>query len=322
MDFWGPAVKLETGGETSLHELPSRSSTGSGIDELNGNPSGGGRYINGTPEAGGVDHTSDGQEPQGSASPRLNDNAGLRDGQVVHTTARGDLIKVENVSEISSCASSPPSNKSSRSQAPVGNVSAARSPSAAAAEAGIAHDSLEAMQASAEKEQVELSLSQEPTTDQAVSDSDSGHPVATPVENSRKRNFDSGVMEKDADMSKRRRASIGEDACENEDSLAHRQRSHVHQPEANKRSDSLSNGSGPSANQSQDGMSGVQKDIPCKADATLQSAGPSPPPSTAWRVPRHQTREAIGLPVVSQLEGYVPLTMATPQRRYADWEGE
>ncbi|ROV90606.1 hypothetical protein VSDG_07434 [Cytospora chrysosperma] len=236
LNFWEPAVKLETGEGVSLNELPGQSSTGSrhetesGSDELDENTSGGGRDIKGTPDAEGLERSSDSQEPQRSASPRPKEVAVLRDGQNPHTTARGDLTKVENVSEISSCSSNPPSIKSSPSQALVDIASTARSPSAAAAETGIAHDSPEATQATAGKKQTDGSLPQEPSTDQAASDS--VRPVAIPLENSRKRSFDGCDMEEEAGMSKRRRANHGEDACGSEDGVAHQQFSGVQQLDA------------------------------------------------------------------------------------------
>lgn len=316
-------MKLETGEGVSLNELPGQSSTGSrhekesGSDELDENTSGGGRVIK--PDAEGLERSSDSQEPQRSASPRPKEVAVLRDGQNPHTTARGDLTKVENVSEISSCSSNPPSIKSSPSQALVDIASTARSPSAAAAETGIAHDSPEATQATAGKKQTDGSLPQEPSTDQAASDS--ARPVAIPLENSRKRSFDGCDMEEEAGISKRRRANHGEDACGSEDGVAHQQFSGVQQLDVDKKSASLSKVSDPTANQSQDVILKAQKDVPKEAGATIRPAGPSPP-ITAQRILRHQTREATGLPVVSNLAGYVPLTMATPTRRYTYWEGK
>ncbi|ROV94585.1 hypothetical protein VMCG_08202 [Cytospora schulzeri] len=286
----------------------------SGTDGPNGNSSGEGRDSDGTPDAGGVQDASGRQASRGSASSRLRENTGLEVDQNADTTTRGNLIKTEDVSDVSSCSSGPPSKESSQSKNPVDKALPARSPSAAAAATGIAHEPLEATQALAGKEQNDGSLAQEPSTDQAVSGSRK-IPVATPIENSRKRSFDGGDLQQDAGMSKRRRSSHGEQVCEKEESVADSQPSEVHQPEVAKQSGSESNGSGLPANKSRNGVSGVHGNMPSKAGPQSQTAGPSHAPSTARRVSRRQTHEASDPPVVSELEGYARLIMATPHRR-------
>lgn len=325
--LWKATVKSENEEGASLHELPRHPSKGPAGETQPEPANESSAEDDETHDAEEVEHAPGSPESQGSAEPWLDETADVRDDRnFAPSTASEELVKAEDFSDSSSCSTSSPRIKPSPSQSPnlVNSASTARSPSAAAAETGTAHGSPQAAQASSGKGETGGSLDLRASTDQSACEPT--QPVTTTAENGGKRRLDGGVVGNDAGMSKRRKGSHGEDASEKENSVAHRQPSDIVQPETGKRSASLASGSGPSANQSQDGMSGVQRKLPSNAGAAPQSAGPSPPPpspeSSALRPGARDTRDASGLPVVSHLEGYALLTMATPRRRYTEWQGK
>lgn len=247
---------------------------------------------------------------------------------IAQTTANSELVEAEDASNSSlgywiSWGFIPPVRRNPVESSP----SVVRSPSAAAAaaEAGVEHGSPERKRSSAEKRQTNDDMVQ--NSDMVHPDHDPAQPVASPVEKSRKRSFDGGVEDKDAVMNKRRRGSHGELASRDGDGVAHQQPSGIHQLEESRRSGSLTNGSDPSANQSQAGTSAVQRKSPSNAGATPQSAGLSPSsPNTSSNVSSRAVRDwpraNPSLQVVSNFGGYTPLTMATPHRLYSEWQGE
>lgn len=213
------------------------------------------------------------------------------------------------------------SDASSCSPVSLSNTSVARSPSAEVAETGTAHDSMATTQSSNGSGQTAGIFAQRVSIAQAGT----RPPLTTPAESSRKRrSLHGGTMERDTDLGKRRRAiGNGDEDRQHGSSVGDRLQSpHTHQSHTGKSPVCSFNGSGSSASQGRESMHSAQGSVPSKVITAPQSVG-SPPsgPSTAPTSPSHQETEVLCSPK-PLIKGYSPLTMATPQRRFTEWEGE